>query len=133
MINNISLAWSFRIAGIISCIIDLVAALLIHNCNRIIQPLQRGFDTKLLRHYNMLLLLAWSFINILSYITLLFSPSDFARSISLLSTQAATVSAFLNIGTAVGYPLIGIISDPYRRIEIAGILTFIYSITCFAI
>lgn len=133
IIKNVSLAWSFRVTAILSCTMNLIATLLIRNRNEAIHPPQRGFDTKLLRRSNVQLLLAWSFISMLGYVVLLFSLPDFARSINLSDSQAATTSAVLNLGTAVGRPFIGIISDHYGRIETAGIMTLACGLTCFAI
>jgi hypothetical protein len=42
------------------------------------------------------------------YVILLFSLSDFARSIGLGSGQAAAVTALLNLETAVGRPVVGL-------------------------
>lgn len=67
----------------------------------------------------------------LYHTTLLFSPPDFARSISLSSSQAAIVSAFLNRGIEIVQPLIGIITDRYGRIETTAVLTFVCGILCF--
>lgn len=133
MIDSISLAWSLRITGIIVGVMNLIAALTIRNRNKAIKPPQRGFDTKLLRRYDVLLLLAWGFISMLGYTTLLFSLSDFARSIGLSASQASSITAFLNLGTAIGRPLIGVVSDRYGRLETAGIITLVCGVTCFAI
>lgn len=133
MIDRISLAWSFRITAIVACAANLTATLLIRNRNETLRPPQRGFDTGLLRRYDVQLLLAWAFISMFGYITLLYSLPDFARTLGLSSGQAATISAILNAGTAIGRPFIGVISDRYGRIEVAGILTLICGITCFAI
>ncbi|KAL8941820.1 MAG: hypothetical protein Q9216_002020 [Gyalolechia sp. 2 TL-2023] len=94
MIHNISVAWSLRITGVITGIMNLAAALLIRHRNEIIQPPQRGFDVRLLRRLDVLLLLAWSFLSTLGQITLLFSLPDFARSIQLSVSQGAALSAF---------------------------------------
>ena len=133
MINQISLAWPFRITAIVACVANLTATLLIRNRNEHIRPPQRGLVTGLLRRYDVQLLLAWAFISIFGYITLLYSLLDFTRTLGLSSGQAATISTVLNVGTALGRPFIGVISDRYGRIEIAGILTFICGMTCFAI
>ena len=133
MIDNISLAWSLRITGIVVGIMNLIAAVTIRNRNKAIKPPQRGFDMKLLRRYDVLLLLAWAFISMLGYITLLYSLSDFARSIGIDANQASAITAFLNLGTAIGRPMIGVVSDRYGRMETAGFITFFCSVTCFAI
>lgn len=133
MIDNISLAWSLRVTGIVAGMMNVIAALMIRNRNKVIMPPQRGFDTILLRRYDVVLLLFWAFISMLGYITILFSLSDFARSIGLSASKAAAVSAFLNLGTAIGRPLVGMASDYFGRMETAGVLTLICGITCFAI
>ena len=133
IISKVSLAWSLRITAIVTCIMNLVATLLIRNRNEVIRPPQLGFDTQLLRRHDVLLLLSWGFISMLGYMTLLYSLSDFAVSIGLDYTQAASVTAYLNLGTAVGRPLIGISSDRFGRMEVAGLLTFLCGVSCFAI
>ncbi|MCJ1245200.1 hypothetical protein MMC30_002401 [Trapelia coarctata] len=133
LISNVSLAWSLRITAAITASMNVAATLLIRNRNEAIRPPQRGFDMLLLRRYDVLLLLMWGFISMLGYMTLLYSLSDFAHSIGLDYTQAASVAAYLNLGTAVGRPLIGISSDRYGRMEVAGLLTFLCGVSCFAI
>lgn len=132
-ITDLSLAWSFRLTAIISIVILLPCALLLRSRNEVVRPFQRGFDAGLLRRYDVQMLLAWSFVVMFGFITLLFSLPDFARSIGLSNSQAATISALLNLGIATGRPLIGIISDRYGRIETAGVITFICGILCFVL
>lgn len=133
MIDHISLAWSLRITGMLCGVVNLMSALLMRNRNAAIKPPQRGFDTKLLRRYDVLLLLAWAFVSMLGYITILFSLSDFARSIGLDARQAAAISAFMNLGTAIGRPMIGVTSDRYGKMETAGVITAVCGVICFAI
>lgn len=122
-----------RLTAILSCSILFIATLLIRNRNNAIRPSERGFDIKLLRRPDVLLLLLWEFMSMLGYIALLFSLPDYADSMGLSDTQATTVNAILNLGTAVGRPLIGIISDRFGRIEVAGILTCACGISCLTI
>jgi MFS family permease len=133
MIDNISLAWAFRITAIICGTMNLAAVALIRNRNAAIKPPQIGFDTKLLVRYDVFLLLAWGFLSMLGYITLLYSLPDFSGSIGLDKTQAAAISAYLNLGIAIGRPAVGFVSDRLGRIEVAGWLTFFCGLTCFAI
>lgn len=133
IIQRISLAWALRLTAIISCSILIIAILLIRTRNEAIQPSQRGFDVKLLHRLDVLLLLSWAFLSMLGYICLLFSLPDYARSIGLSDNQATIVNAILNLGTAVGRPLIGVASDRFGRIEVAGLLTCFCGITCFVI
>lgn len=133
IIQKISLPWALRLTAIISGSILTIAILLIRNRNEAIQPSQRGFDVKLLRRLDVLLLLSWAFLSMLGYICLLFSLPDYARSIGLSDSQATIVNAILNLGTAIGRPLIGVASDRFGRIEVAGLLTCFCGVICFVI
>lgn len=112
---------------------NIIVAIFIRNRNKVINSPQRRFDFKLLGKHDVLLLLTWGFISIPGYITLLFALLDFSRSIGLSESEAANMSAFLNLGTAIGCPFIGIISDHYGRMETAGILTLVCGFACVAL
>lgn len=131
--SNISLAWALRITGLVSGFMNIMATIAIRSRNHIVQPSQLPFDRALLRRYDVILVLAWAFISMFGYIALLFSMSDFARSIGLDDSQAATVTALLNLGTALGRPFIGVVSDHFGRIETTGIITLLCAISVFAI
>ena len=133
MIENISLSWSLRTAGIIAFLMTFTAVVLIKDRNNIILPIQHPFDVKLLSRYDVWLLLLWAFTSMLGYITLLYSLPDFALSIRLSRSQSTDIVTFLNLGTAVGRPFIGFLSDHFGRIKVATILTFSCGIACFAI
>jgi nitrate/nitrite transporter NarK len=133
MIDKLSVPWSLRIIGIVSSAMLILAASVIRDRNVHIRPRQLGFDTSLLRRYEVLLLLSWGFVSMLGYIVLLFSMSDFAVSIGLSQRESANITGFVNLGTALGRPFIGVLSDRYGRIEVAGLLTLVCSISVFAI
>ncbi|EUC40116.1 hypothetical protein COCMIDRAFT_109615 [Bipolaris oryzae ATCC 44560] len=132
IIQRFSIGWALRITGILALAANLAAITAIRDRNHIIQPSQLGFDTTLLRRYDVILLLAWAAISMLGYVVLLFSLSDFALSIGLDRAQATDVVGLLNIGTAVGRPVIGILSDRWSRIDTAGVLTLLCGLSCFA-
>lgn len=133
MIDNISLGWAFRITAFITVVMNSLAVVFTRDRNATVRPPLLGFDTKLLFRYDVSLLLAWAFISMLGYMALLYSMSDFATSIGLSKQRAAAITAFLNLGTAVGRPLTGYISDRFGRIEIAGLCTFLCGFLCFAV
>lgn len=133
VIQNVSLAWSFRVTALVSCSMLLVATAVMRNRNESIRPHQHGFDLKLVRRTDVQLLLSWAFISMLGYVVLLYSLPDFAHSIRLSSGQAATINALLNLGTAIGRPFIGVLSDKYGRYEIALALTCACGVSCFVI
>lgn len=132
-ISNVSLAWSLRITGLVSGFMNILATIAIRSRNHIIQPKQHPLDMGLLRRYDVILVLAWAFVSMLGYITLLFSMSTFASSIGLGESQSANVTSFLNLGTALGRPFIGIISDHFGCIQTAGFITLSCALSVFAI
>ncbi|KAH3953055.1 hypothetical protein HBH53_040370 [Parastagonospora nodorum] len=132
IIQRWGISWALRITGLIALVAQFIAISLIRDRNRVIQPTQLGFDTKLLRRYEVLLLLAWAFTSMFGYVVLLFCLSDFALSIGLSRPQATDIIGLLNVGTAIGRPLIGILSDRWSRIDTAGALTLLCGISCFA-
>jgi MFS family permease len=132
IIQRWGISWALRITGLIALVAQFIAITVIRDRNRAIRPTQLGFDRKLLRRVEVLLLLAWAFISMFGYVVLLFSLSDFALSIGLSRSQATDVIGLLNIGTAVGRPIIGIASDRWSRIDTAGALTLLCGLSCFA-
>jgi MFS family permease len=133
IIDNISLGWAFRITAFITVLMNSLAVALTRDRNATVRPPLLGFDTKLLFRHDVFLLLGWAFISMLGYITILYSVSDFSGSIGLSKQHAAAISAFLNLGTAVGRPLTGFVSDRYGRIQTAGLCTFFCGFLCFVI
>ena len=132
IIQRFGIGWALRITGIIAFTANTIATAFIRDRNKAIRPSQLGFDTKLLRRYDVLLLLGWVFISMLGYIVLLFSLSDFALSIGLSRSQATDMIGLLNVGTAIGRPIIGIFSDKWSRIDTAGSLTLLCGVSCVA-
>ncbi|KAF5565964.1 transporter MCH2 [Fusarium phyllophilum] len=115
MIQRQGLNWALRTTGIITF------------------PNQRAFDIALLRSKAVVLFLLWAFISMFGYIVLLFSLSEFAFAIGLSHKQATDVVGFLNVGTAVGRPLISLVSDRFSRVATAFVLTLLCGLTCFVL
>jgi hypothetical protein len=132
IIQRWSICWALRITGCIVLGAHVIAITVIRDRNHSIKPTQLGFDTTLLRQRGVILLLAWAFISMFGYVVLLFSLSDFALSIGLSRAQATDIIGLLNVGTAVGRPIIGIASDRWSRIDTAGALTLLCGLSCFA-
>ncbi|RKK14332.1 hypothetical protein BFJ66_g15564 [Fusarium oxysporum f. sp. cepae] len=133
MIQRQGLNWALRVTGIITFVGIVIATLLLRDRNSQIQPNQRAFDIALLRSKAVVLLLLWAFISMFGYIVLLFSLSEFALAIGLSHKQATDVIGFLNVGTAVGRPLIGLVSDRFSRVTTAFVLTLLCGLPCFVI
>ena len=133
MLRSIGLAWALRTTGLVTLAANVIAALFIRDRNQQTRPTQLAFDVKLLRRYEVILLLLWAFISMFGYVTLLFSLSDFATSIRLSHNQAIDIVGFLNLGTAMGRPVIGILSDRFSRTITAAVLTLTCGLICFAL
>ncbi|KAF2161857.1 hypothetical protein M409DRAFT_69405 [Zasmidium cellare ATCC 36951] len=133
IIDALGLRWALCITGIITFTLAAIATAIVRDRNKYIRPPQLAFDTTLLARHDVQLLLAWAFFSMLGYIALLFSLSDFALSIGLSSQQATDTIGLLNVGTAIGRPAIGILSDKSSRLNVAGALTLICSLFTFAI
>ncbi|GAB7357103.1 hypothetical protein MBLNU459_g7909t1 [Dothideomycetes sp. NU459] len=129
MINGISLGWALRITGLICFAVNLSATLMLRDRNALVKPSQLGFATHLLKRYDVILLLSYSFINLMGYMILLYSLSNYAVSIGLSQSQASIITALLNLGTTVGRPAIGFASDKLGRILIAGSLAMFTGMT----
>ncbi|KAF2010440.1 MFS transporter, MCP family, solute carrier family 16, member 6 [Aaosphaeria arxii CBS 175.79] len=133
MIDRLSLAWSLRIIGIMAGTMNLLATCFIRNRNKVIQPTMNPFAFHLLRRLPVILLLCWGFFSMLGYMVLLYSLSDFARSIGLSKSQASSVTALMNLGTLIGRPALGVLSDRYGRMKVAGIATFACGVAIWAL
>ncbi|KAL3420712.1 major facilitator superfamily transporter [Phlyctema vagabunda] len=133
MIQSIGLSWAFRVLAILACVVNTVCALVIKDRNKAVGAVLSGFDSKLLKRPEFLLLLAWAFFSILGYIVLLFSLPNYARSVGLTAKQASVVGAILNLGQGLGRPVVGYYSDAAGRINIACLCTFASGLFCLVI
>ncbi|KIW11145.1 hypothetical protein PV08_10445 [Exophiala spinifera] len=133
LIEHLGIGWALRITGATALLANLLAAILIRDRNGIIRPKQHPFDSRLASRTDVLLLLSWAFFSMIGYIPLLYSLSDFSISIGLSRTQATQVTAFLNMGTAIGRPFIGVASDRFGRFGVATSLTFLCGLSCLVI
>ncbi|KAK5069364.1 hypothetical protein LTR51_008614 [Lithohypha guttulata] len=133
MVDNLGHEWALRLIGILVLVTNILSTSFIRDRNAVVQSIQHPFNTAILLRWDVVFLLMWAFISMLGYITLLYSLSDFARSIGLSTEQGTQITALLNLGTALGRPFIGIASDKYGRFEVASGLTLFCGLCCVAI
>ena len=133
MIDKLSLVWSLRITGIVVIVVSVAVIFLIRDRDKILRPDYTLFDFSLLRNTNACLLLTWCFLTVFGHIIILFSLSDFCRSIGLTVRQANLTTALLSVGTACGRPFLGYLSDKFGRLEVAASLTLWNAVLCFAV
>ncbi|KAJ4248527.1 hypothetical protein NW757_008175 [Fusarium falciforme] len=137
LVEEVGIRWTYRILAFCGLGANLLAAFLLKEWGGRAQPdmrlNQERFDPRDFGRIEILLLIAWGFATDLGYVILLYSLPTYASSIGLTPAQGAMSSALLNLGMALSRPLIGYISDSFGRINIAGILTFLCTISCFGL
>jgi MFS family permease len=132
-IDTLGLAWTFRILGICTFVVNVTAATIIRDRNKAVGSKVVGFDLAMLRRPEYMLLQGWAFFSLIGYVILLFSVASYATSIGLSPQQGSIVSALLNLGQMVGRPIIGLASDRYGRINLATSLSAVCGILCFVL
>jgi MFS family permease len=131
--ESVGLPWTYRILAFCSLGVNLICALLLKDRNKIVKPSQRSFDVRELAHVEVVLLITWGIVTELGYIVLWYSLPHYATSIGLTQTQGSVVGALLNLGLAVGRPIVGHYSDRFGRINMATVMTALCGIFCLAI
>lgn len=125
MIQNLGLAWTFRILGIVAFVVNTVCSILIKDHNKAATSTVLAFDFSLCKRSEFLLLLGYGWGSMFAYVVLIFSLANYANEIGLDASQAALISAFFNMGQTFGSPLIGYFSDRVGRISMAALMTFL--------
>ncbi|CAI7664319.1 unnamed protein product [Penicillium pancosmium] len=134
MIRNLGVSWAFRILAIIAFVVNSSCIILIKDRYKNATGSSRStMDISLFKRLNYSLLIAFSSFTMLGYFILIFSLANFANSIGLDSSQAATISAVFNFAQAVGRPIIGYSSDSLGRINMAGSTTFLAGLISLAV
>jgi len=133
MIRNIGLSWAFRVLGILALVVNTTCVFLIRDRNETRKVKKVTMDFALFKSCDFNLLIGFSFFTILGYFILIYSLANYGEEIGLTSSQASLVSGILNLGQAIGRPLVGYFSDSVGRINIAGIATFFAGVVCLAV
>ena len=131
MIEKLGIGWALRITGMVVLAVNFPATMILRTRDGYVMPNRKMFDLILFRRYDVFLMLSWAFIMMFGYITLTYSLSDYGRAIGLSASRASYQTAFMNLGIAIGRPVIGLLSDRFGRIEVPGFLTFLTGIFCF--
>ncbi|KAI9899311.1 hypothetical protein N3K66_005772 [Trichothecium roseum] len=128
MIKNLGLPWAFRILGIIAGVVNTICTILVKDRNKIIGTTQLAFNVALFKRIEYVLLMLFGWFSMLGYVILIFSLANYANKIGLDSSQAALISAFFNMGQALGRPLVGYFSDRTGRINMSAAMTILAGI-----
>jgi MFS family permease len=128
--ESVGWRWSLRVLVASGFAITLVCALVLRDRNKQIKPSLATFEWKLLARYEILLIVMWGSLSELGYIVLYYSMPSYAASIGLSARQGSVAGTMLNVGLAVGRPVMGQYSDTFGRINMAGAGTAICALLC---
>ncbi|KAM0430003.1 hypothetical protein ACHAPT_006009 [Fusarium lateritium] len=137
LIENVGIGWTYRVLAICGLGANVLAAFLLKEWGGRMQPEvrvdQERFDLRDFGRVEVLLLITWGFVTELGYVIVTYCLPTYASSIGLTPAQGAMSNALLNLGLALSRPFIGHISDSFGRINMAGILTFLCTVSCFGL
>lgn len=135
LIERFGLGWTYRILACCSLAANILASFLLKDSGARIRVIHDDLRLKLrdCARIEIFLIAVWGLATELGYIILLYSLPSYASSIGLTPAQGSVANALLNLGLAVGRPPIGHLSDTFGRINMAGILTLLCSVFCFAL
>ncbi|KAF3480252.1 Mch2p [Arthroderma uncinatum] len=133
LLPNVGLGWTFRVLGLCSFAVNLIACNLMRHRNKAIGSRYRAFHFPLLKRPEFLFLQAWGMLSLLGYVVILFSLPNFALSIGLSQKQGSIAGALLNLGQALGRPVVGLVSDRYGRFNMAILFTIFCGFLCLAV
>ncbi|KAF5589455.1 major facilitator superfamily domain-containing protein [Fusarium pseudocircinatum] len=136
LIEGLGIGWTYRILAFCALGANLLAALLLKEWRgrtHVAAQNEQHFSFRDFKQVEVLLLIVWGFTTELGYIILTFSLPTYASSIGLTPSQGATSNALFNLGLAASRPLVGYLSDSLGRINIAGLLTLLCTVFCFAL
>lgn len=132
-VEALGLEWTYRVLAISSFMCNCICSIVIKDRNKLVKPTQSSFDYRELRRVEVDLVISWGFLTELGYIVLLYSLPHYATSIGLSQKQGSIVGAMLNLGLAIGRPLVGYYSDTLGRINMATAMTALCGLFCLAI
>ncbi|OJJ57617.1 hypothetical protein ASPSYDRAFT_154834 [Aspergillus sydowii CBS 593.65] len=131
MIQTLGFRWAFRVLGIVSFAVNLVCGMLVRERKVSSRKKKRmQIRLSLFREPRYILFLTWGFLSVLGYISLLFSLASYATAIGLSSDTGSLASALLNLGQALGRPLVGALSDRFGRIRVPAVATALCGLLC---
>ena len=133
MIENLGLAWAFRITAICIFTVNSVVVVVLKDRIKVISARYRSFDISLLRNLGFVSIIIWGFLTLFGYVSVMYSLSDFAVSIGLTAQQGSVITGMFSAGVMIGRPTMGFLGDTMGRINLSIICTLGTSLTCFFI
>jgi len=133
MIENISLAWAFRISSFCMFFVNSIVIFLLKDRIKIINAKYKSFDLSLLRNLGFVCVILWGFVMLFGYVSVMYSLSDFAVTIGLSQQQGSVITGMFSLGIMIGRPTMGFLADRVGRINLSILCTIGTALTCFFI
>ncbi|EFQ34648.1 major facilitator superfamily transporter [Colletotrichum graminicola] len=133
MIRNISLPWAFRILAILSFVVNGLCCLVVKDRNKALGSVHIPFHKDIFKRGEFWLCVSWGFFGLFGYVISVFSLADYAQTVGFSASQGSIVSAIFNLSQGIGRPIIGLVSDRFGRINVAGLSTLIAGLATFFI
>ncbi|ROV91830.1 hypothetical protein VSDG_06500 [Cytospora chrysosperma] len=121
MLDNLGLAWAFRILAIMAFVVNGTASFMARDRNREVAAVHQAFHKELFKRGELYLVLAWGLFSILGYIIVVFSLASYASAVGLTSSQGSIVAAMFN----------RYFSDKIGRINVAALSSLIAGLASF--
>lgn len=133
MIENISLAWAFRISSFCMFFVNSIVIVLLKDRIKVINARYKSFDLSLLRNLGFVCVILWGFVMLFGYVSVMYSLSDFAVTIRLSQQQGSVITGMFSLGIMIGRPTMGFLADTVGRINLSILCTIGTALTCFFI
>ncbi|KAK4242316.1 major facilitator superfamily domain-containing protein [Achaetomium macrosporum] len=131
MISNLGLAWAFRILAILAFVVNGACSLTLRDRNKAVGAVHTPFHAALFRQFEFWLFISWGFFSLISYIIVVFSITDYAQSVGFTASQGSLAAAIFNLSQGIVRPFIGLASDRFGRINVAGLGTLVAGLAAF--
>ncbi|KAK4143285.1 putative transporter MCH2 [Dichotomopilus funicola] len=131
MISNLGLAWAFRVLAILAFVVNGACSLILRDRNKAVGAVHIPFHLDLVKRLEFWLFVGWGFFSMLGYVIVVFSITDYAQSVGFTASQGSIASAIFNLSQGIGRPLIGLASDRFGRINVAGLGTLTAGLAAF--
>ncbi|KAL8304395.1 hypothetical protein RB597_004403 [Gaeumannomyces tritici] len=131
MIKNLGLPWTFRILAALTFVVAGVCTLLIRDRNAHVGAVHIALHWDLFKRPEYCMLLSWACFSSFGYLSVIFFLADYCQTVGFTATQGAIVAAMFNLSQGLGRPLVGLASDRYGRINVAGLGTLVASLSSF--
>ena len=96
MINNLGLAWAFRILAILAFVVNGICSLLMRDRNKSVGAIHSAFHKDILKRPEFYLLVSWSFFSLVGYVIVVFSLPDYGQTVGLTASQGSLIGALFN-------------------------------------